>query len=276
MSTIRLVRRYIFALPPAQVFVTRELLAYGERADIDWLMSYMVAKKMILRLARGVFVRNDEGLTLPSLEKIVEAKARAFGKLLIPSAEKLTDERGLEKPHKPDGRMRPNAASPAIAEFSTIGCKGNFWTHYGRVEFKSIAPRKFFIAQEKVGKCILAMWHAGDDALYCPDALQRREKFTRIDKKRVKELAAWSPTWLQFYLHADPPDASIHAPWSLLPPLNKYPEPTSDDPKVKESSTIYTSEKRRLSFQCTDRLLAERTNFYTCSHCLPFSLARAG
>lgn len=240
MSTPRLIRRYIHQLPPQSIFVTRDLLAYGDRKSVDWITCFLVAKKYIVRLARGVFIRNDVGLKIPSIEEIVEAKARAFGKRIIPTLNALAVERGLKKPVKIDRRRKAKPDDEGVAQFSVIGCKGNFWTFHGHVTLKSIAPRKFFLHQEKVGRTILAMWHVTDDAQFCQKQLERREKFSRQDKKRIKEFAAWAPAWLQKYLYSEPPRSDISAPWSIFPLKNRRPEATkTTGPKVKESSIPY-------------------------------------
>ncbi len=240
MSTVFHVRRFIADLPPQTIFVTRELLTFGDRKSIDWLTCILVRRETILRLARGVFVRNDVGMELPSLLQIAEAKARAFGKLIIPTLENLAKKRDLKKPSKVDRRVKEIPDYAGVAQFSVIGCKGNFHTEHGRVTFKSIAPRKFFLHQEKVGKTILAMWHATERAEYCSVRLQNYEQFNREEKKRVKELSAWAPSWLHFYLYPREARADIHAPWSIFPMLNKRPTEENPSPFVQESGAFYT------------------------------------
>lgn len=239
MSTSCQIRRFIAELPPQTVFVTRELLTFGSRRRVDWVTYRLVANELIIRLARGVFVRNDKGMEIPPINKIVEAKARAFGKLIIPTLANLAAVRGLEKPKKADRRKKEISDYEGVAQFSVIGCKGNFMTEHGRVTFKSIAPRKFFLHQEKVGKSLLAMWHISEEAKSCFIDIQKLEGFSRQEKKRVKELSAWVPSWLQYYLRPETPRADIRAPWSIFPMMNERPEDGEELPFVQESSAPY-------------------------------------
>lgn len=215
MSTFSFVRRFINELPPRRVFVTRELLAYGNRKIIDWITCFLVAEEEIVRLARGVFVRNETGMEMPSIQEIAEAKARAFGKVVIPTMAKIAEKYELAKPEKRDLRKKEIPDDEGVAQFAVIGCKGNFKTIHGQVKFKSIAPRKFFLHEEKVGQVILALWHATDAAVSSYDKFQNKHILSCVEKKRVAELSAWAPAWLQYYLHPNPPRADVHAPRSI-------------------------------------------------------------
>ncbi len=97
MSTAALVRGYINRLPKNQAFATRELLAFGNRDAIDRQLGLLVMKRMIRRMARGVFVREDPGLVLPTMEEIAMVKARAFGKHIVEHGSNLAKEYNLRK-----------------------------------------------------------------------------------------------------------------------------------------------------------------------------------
>lgn len=72
------VRRQIRRIPSDIIFTTRQLLNYSTRAIVDKTLSNLVKSGHIVRLARGVFIR--DGSNIPSLYQIAYAKARAFGK----------------------------------------------------------------------------------------------------------------------------------------------------------------------------------------------------
>lgn len=239
MSTYCHVRRFINKLPPGRIFVTRELLTYGTRKSIDWLTWSMVAEEELVRLARGVFIKYEEGMKMPTMQEIAEAKARAFGKLIIPTMESLAKKHGLSKPKTVDRRKKEFADDEGGAQFAVVGCKGDFKTIHGKVKFKSLAPRKFFLHQEKVGKTILAMWHASKIATYSKKNFQEKQKLSRAEKKRMMEFSAWAPSWLHYYLHPVPPRGDIHAPWSLFPLMNKPPEGKPVTPVVREAASKY-------------------------------------
>lgn len=215
MSTFSYVRRFINQLPPRRIFVTRELLTYGSRKNIDWITSFLVATDEIVRLARGVFVKFEIGMVLPSIQEIAEAKARAFGKKIIPTMANHAEKYGLSQPYKFDARRKQIPDEDGVAQYSVVGCKSDFNTIHGRVKFKNIAPRKFFLNEEKVGKLLLALWHATDRAVFCYEGFQQKYYLNRIEKLRLRRLSAWAPAWLQYYLFPNPPRADIHAPSSI-------------------------------------------------------------
>ncbi|MBC7999901.1 MAG: hypothetical protein IAF58_18240 [Leptolyngbya sp.] len=199
----------------------------------------MVAEEELVRLARGVFIKYEEGMKMPTMQEIAEAKARAFGKLIIPTMRSLAKKHGLIKPKTVDRRRKECADDEGAAQFSVVGCKGDFKTIHGKVKFRSLAPRKFFLYQEKVGKTILAMWHASKIATYSKNNLQEKQKFSRSEKKKMMEFSAWAPSWLHYYLHPVPPRADIHAPWSLFPLIYKPPVGKPVTPVVREVGSKY-------------------------------------
>ncbi len=75
MYTATFIRRHIFQLPAGQLFATRHLLAYGSRAAVDQALYRLVRSGVIVRLARGVFVRQEAGAGLPSALQVAAVKA---------------------------------------------------------------------------------------------------------------------------------------------------------------------------------------------------------
>lgn len=72
------VRRHVHRIPKDVIFTTRELLNYAKRNTVDKTLSEFVKVGYLIRLARGVFIK--QGSKIPSIYKIASAKARAFGK----------------------------------------------------------------------------------------------------------------------------------------------------------------------------------------------------
>ncbi len=245
MSTAALVRGYINRLPKNQVFVTRELLAFGNRDAIDRQLGLLVARSIIRRVARGVFVREDPGLVVPTMETIAKAKARAFGKHIVDHVSILAKEFNLKKNvtvmtpkqllrHQKDEEELKHSAG----RFAVLGSTSSFNTIYGRVHFKHVAPKKYFMAQHSVGRVIAARWHVGLYGIVDTKKLQIQASFNAFKAKQVKELAVWSVGWLNELMRAEPPRADIKAPWRFCPlPVPVYPE--YEDRMVQESSPLY-------------------------------------
>ena len=245
MSTAAFVRGYISRLPKSQPFATRELLAFGNRDAIDRQLGLLVAKGVIRRMARGVFVREDSDMVLPSMVDIAMAKARAFGKHIVEHGRLLAEEYNLKKNvsmmtprqlrrHKKDEKELKQSAG----RFAVLGSTSSFGTYYGRVHFKHVAPKKYFMAQHSVGRVLVARWQVGLLGIVDTAKLQSQANFNAFKARQVKELAAWSVGWLNELLRAEPPRADIRAPWRFCPlPVPVYREYA--DSLVRESPPGY-------------------------------------
>ncbi len=246
MGVFSLCRKYVNELPKGQIFVTRELLAYGNRDSVDKCTQAMVGSAMIRRLARGVFVRNDMGLKDPPIEKIAEAKARGFAKHIIPGARAQAEVLGLEKPDKlrKKGKkmVRPKPPYPGVT-FAVLGTTSEFWTIHGYVKLQHVSARKYFVAQHKVGEVLAGIWHASKDAYVDYLSILKKANFRTDEHRRFRELANWVPEWVHEHFRAEFPGANIHAPWRLYP-FTQIPFPESlvkvkSLPKVKEVLAVY-------------------------------------
>lgn len=101
-----------------EVVSSQDLVRYGPRSAIDSAIRHLIRKKIIMRVASGAFVLRDGLRELPSAQQIIEAKARAFGKTVVP------------------------AASNDSKEFWTDGCRSSFNSIHGRLKFRTRSPRK--------------------------------------------------------------------------------------------------------------------------------------
>ena len=81
-KTSAFVRRYINHLKVGQLFETFDLLAYGSRSTVDFVLKEMVRKDQIVRLSRGIYMRGDSTITLPRPEEVAAFKANSLGAAL--------------------------------------------------------------------------------------------------------------------------------------------------------------------------------------------------
>ena len=254
MGVFSLCRKYVNQLPRGKVFVTRELLPYGHRDAIDKCTQAMVGRMMVLRLARGVFVRNDPGLEIPSIKEIAEAKARAFAKRIIPSGIAQAAMLGLEKPiklrKKGNRYVRPKPPFRGVS-FAVLGTTSEFWTIHGYVQLKHISARKFFAAQHKVGELLTGIWHASADADINFQLLLWRANFSVEEHLQFRQLAAWVPEWVHEQYRSLPLAGKIHAPWRLYPfDQLEFPrslEIVETSKTIKEPAAVY-----RVGIKCGD------------------------
>ncbi|MBX9689558.1 MAG: hypothetical protein K2X27_22805 [Candidatus Obscuribacterales bacterium] len=76
------IRHHIFSLPEGKLFSSRDLLHLGTRCTVDQAIHRMLKFRLIVRICRGVFMRETENGWRPTLKEVAIAKARAFGKEL--------------------------------------------------------------------------------------------------------------------------------------------------------------------------------------------------
>jgi hypothetical protein len=85
MLTTARVSKHISSLPKGKLFSTKELLTYGTRAAVDQCLYRLVKARKVIRLASGVFMRQDFDITPSLAQTLVISKAKAFCKRIIES-----------------------------------------------------------------------------------------------------------------------------------------------------------------------------------------------
>jgi len=244
MDTKFLIGKFVGELQTSQIFITRECLTFGTRAAVDSVLWNMVSRGLIIRLANGVFVRNDIGMKMPSLAQIIKAKARAHVRQAIPHGAdlallfKLAPKPRRRVKNQKDKSTRDKYA--VVACCAVIGDTTRFNTIYGRVEFRRTPARKFYLGKDKSSQVLAAWW-----ASSCETKLERLIndhlcRLGKIEKKRFKEVGAWAPAWISDLLLDDPPRFSTQAPKTIHPRWSDEPSGDPDfDPRVSEPAADY-------------------------------------
>lgn len=93
MSVAERVLNWIRRFGIKNIFVTRQLLGLAKRSALDQVLHRLVKKKVLRRLARGVFIGYDE--EIPEIEEIVRVKAKYFGKKLAAGSDRVLNAAGL-------------------------------------------------------------------------------------------------------------------------------------------------------------------------------------
>ncbi len=180
------IRKHIHQLSDSDIFVSRDFLGYGTRNAVDLCLSRMVNNGIILRLARGVFVKVVDAFNqeLPSVYKVAEAKCRAFGKMLFMHGKDFAHWFGLV----PEGNVERT--------FITNGCGTSFRYRNIRICFKNAAPRKVNLTKSKDGSLISAFWHFGK-ALTTPQLLHAATiNLRRVERSELYQSIPLMPGWL--------------------------------------------------------------------------------
>jgi hypothetical protein len=187
------VKRHILRLPVGEPFATRELLSYGKRDTIDKALQRMVHKGWIMRLARGVFIRlarDGSRCKLPSMVKVAQTKARAFGKELFIDGKNVACALQLVP-------MREEEQTSFIAS----GCSTSFKCtapeyKERRIYFKSARPGAIKLGDGKAGQIIRAFMYIGAREFNYDIWNKARSKIYRSQFEELKDAFKWMPMWM--------------------------------------------------------------------------------
>lgn len=244
MDTKHLIGRFIGELGSRQIFITRECLAFGKRAAVDTVLWHFVRSGVLIRLANGVFVRNDVGMKMPTLAEIIKAKARAHVRSAIPPGTQLAVKNKLVP--KPRRKVKNQSKSSTkdkegvIASCAVLGDTTSFNTIYGRVEFRRMPARKFCLAKEKATQILAAWWASVVGPNFQRLINTHISSLGKVEKKRFKELGAWAPAWISDLLLDDPPRFTTRVPKTIYPHWKDGNSEGPDiDPIVGEPAAVY-------------------------------------
>ena len=197
---IHFIGRHINRAPANRIFTTRDFLSYGSRRAVDQALFRMVRSGWIVRVARGVFVK--QGTKLPSVLEIASAKAKAFGKQITRHCADLASDLVL------------TARGTTELTFATSGCTSSFLAGDTRVQMKHIGPRKTVLGDTKAGRAIRALWHLGQAACTAYHVSTAHRSFSRTDYEEFRRSAAWMPAWMTRLFEVRPvyPDPALWDP----------------------------------------------------------------
>lgn len=187
MHTTTFIRRYIFRLPLGQLFTTREFLLYGSRASVDQALSRLVKKGIIVRLARGVFVREGSDLKRISVLALASVKAESFGKHIAAWGGHLAHKLGLitEQDHK--------------EIFCVNGSTSSFKFGSVTIHFRKTCARKIRFGDNRAGTALRALWHLGRFQCSPSQVMMATLKCLRTDREEIRMSLSWLPEWLSSY-----------------------------------------------------------------------------
>ncbi len=187
--TSLLVRMHIRKLADQAMFVTRDCLVYGTRNAVDLVLSRMVKARIIIRLARGVFMKMSSisKLKLPSVLEVAQAKAKAFGKRIFEHGADLAKKLGLVE----EANREPS--------FITDGPTSSFLYGETRIHFKGAAPRKVNLIVKDQGPLINALWYAGRLRTDGTRLMNATRHLGRTERHQLRESMPVMPTWLSAF-----------------------------------------------------------------------------
>jgi hypothetical protein len=186
-----------------QLFTTRDLLSYGNRAAIDQVLYRMVKLEILTRLARGVFIKY--GAPLPTKYEIAKVKAEAFGKKIYKHCSELADllnEYTAGADWSPFGmkeRDKFKQTSDTTGNeliLATSGCSSSFKCGNITIKFKSIAKRKLLTGESRAGILVRSIWHLRIDSLIKDTWRHAFHMLDRFDIQEIIRHKRHLPGWL--------------------------------------------------------------------------------
>lgn len=194
MSCIGAIREHIDALPKDAVFATRDLVKYGLRNTVDQSISQLIQHGIIIRLARGVFIKS--GAKRPSDFEIASYKARSFGKELVRHGKHLA-EKWLcsENPHAEQSQTAPYEDLESHVIFQIRGRSSAFWYGDRRIYLHGTGDRKIHGGETKIGQLIRSLWYLGSQVGE-PQLWQKIDSIPTQDLCQLVDQAQWMPAWL--------------------------------------------------------------------------------
>jgi len=181
---ITFIRRFIFMLEKGRLFTTRDCLNFGKRASVDQALCRLVRDGTIVRLARGVFRRNDWNLPHAGAFDVALAKARAFGKTIACHGADLACDLGLVD----EGNHEPTFAVD----------KGSSSFRFGGtvIHLREACLRKMQGGDSKVGQVVRALWYIGRSFCTLELVMKACSRLGRIERKELVSTIARMPAWL--------------------------------------------------------------------------------
>lgn len=195
------IRRFVFNLPLDKIFTTRDCLKFGLRKAVDAALRRLVEDGIIIRLARGVFIREGSDLQAVGAWDVARAKATSFGKEITRHGARLANELGLKR-----------ASYSSVQYYVSGGHSSSFrFIDKGIVIYlKGVSARRMKIADSKAGKAIKALWHLGKKR-FTPQLLQKAKAgLRRTDQDELRECIRWMPAWLADRI------VTRHIPWGAI------------------------------------------------------------
>jgi len=181
---ISFIRRHFMRQPVGKLVTTRECLPFGTRSAVDQALSRLVRRGFIVRLARGVFMRDGPGVALPSLFEIASVKARAFAKVIARHGADLAAELALLQAGNPEPTY-------AVSGHSSSFCVGQTVVH-----FKGACPRRLPPVESLPMRIMGALWHLGRSDCTPEAVLKSTSECGRTDRQALVSAVSLVPAWL--------------------------------------------------------------------------------
>ncbi|PWT96265.1 MAG: hypothetical protein C5B53_10005 [Candidatus Melainabacteria bacterium] len=181
MSAPSYIRRHINNLVGDKPFSIRDCLIYGDRNTVDQVFHRLLVEGRIIRVARGVYIKDTA--SPPSLAEIIEVKVKAFGRSIV--------AHGSQAARKLNGQGQDKLV------FATNGATTSFRVGNRVVHLIRTSVRKMQLGDSPPGLIIRALWHLGKSSCRQATAAGLVERLEHSDKIKLRLSAAIMPQWMR-------------------------------------------------------------------------------
>jgi len=203
MWTAASVRREIYNFIGDKPFSIRDFLNFGPRAAVDQVFYRMVKAGIIIRIARGLYIK--DGAPTPSVHEVATLKAKTFNKTIAIHGSEAAQALGIDAPAqglRPASDMREvvetlkrNAEVNPEPIYAVSGRSSTF--RYGDkvIRFIGTSSKQMALADDPVGLVIRALAYVGKEICdaYIVSCAVRGFNWTERDKRRESRqyMYAW-------------------------------------------------------------------------------------
>ncbi|MBY0357768.1 MAG: hypothetical protein K2W82_07185 [Candidatus Obscuribacterales bacterium] len=198
MWTAAKIKNHIEKIDDDKLFSTRDFLSYGPRPAVDQTLWRLVNAGIIIRVARGLFIKKDAAI--PSAFEVAKAKAEAFGRCIVTSGLQAARDLGLSNGNSSKSKDSSHGdAEPNVSEvaYATNGRTSSF--RFGKIIIKLIgtSPRKLGLKDDAVNAVLRALWHHGKKACLPETISQATNRLDRVQRQELRDAEGLMPYWLQ-------------------------------------------------------------------------------
>ena len=185
MSTAELVRQFVEAQPLGEPFTPAALLRLGTRKAIDLELARLAKSAVLMRLARGIYVRPKSnkyvGIVPPEPFKI--AMIKADGNVEVHGAEAA----------RYFGLSTQMQVQPV---YYTTGPSRRIQYGGMPIRLKHISSRKLVAPGTNVGLAISALWYLGKSQVEQATFATIRKRLTEAEYIQLKAAVPQMPAWM--------------------------------------------------------------------------------
>jgi len=188
-STAAAVDLWVKNLPRGTIFFLQDIKVEGSDAAIRKIASQLVKEKVILRLAKGIYIypREDSllGTLKPSLEEVANAIARRDNIRLQPTSALALNKLGI------------STQIPMKQVYYTDGTQRSITIGKGTIVFKQRSPRRVAQKSYIVALVIAAIEELEIDGLTIEIKQKLKETLAKEEMKIIQEDSLTAPVWVR-------------------------------------------------------------------------------